>query len=159
MVDSFSQIKIVFLPKKTALRLQPFDAGNIQNFKVKHRKRLAKYVLARIDENSSATQIIKDVNILMAIQWAQEAWKEVTGTTIKNCFEKYGVVKSNDDLTEVEKVRELSLNMSSAEYVYFDADIASSEPMINDHEVDWRERLGEDCINDISTQSNVSEET
>ena len=159
MVDSFSQIKIIFLPKNTALRLQPFDAGNIQNFKVKHRKRLAKYVLARIDENSSATQIIKDVNILMAIQWAQEAWKEVTGTTIKNCFEKYGVVKSNDDLTEVEKVRELSLNMSSAEYAYFDADIPTSEPMINDHEVDWRERLGEDCINDISTQSNVSEET
>ena len=52
----------------------------------------------------------------MAIQWAKEAWKEVTGTTIKNCFEKCRVVKSNDDLMEVEEadlefealVRELS---------------------------------------------------
>ena len=123
------------------------------------RSSIGKGWLSMCSAESSATQRIKDVNILMAIQWAQEAWKEVTGTAIKNCFEKYGVVKSNDDLTEVEKVRELSLNMSSAEYVYFDADIASSEPMINDHEVDWRERLGEDCINDISTQSNVSEET
>ena len=123
------------------------------------RSSIGKGWLSMCSAESSATQRIKDVNILMAIQWAQEAWKEVTGTAIKNCFEKYEVVKSNDDLTEVEKVRELSLNMSSAEYVYFDADIVSSEPMINDHEVDWRERLGEDCINDISTQSNVSEET
>ena len=34
-----------------------------------------------------------------------------------------------------------------------------SEPMINEHEVDWRERFREDCINAITTQSNESEET
>ena len=49
--------------------------------------------------------------------------------------------------------------MSSIEYVYFDVDIPTSEPMINEHEVDWRESLQEDCINAITTQSNVSEET
>ena len=54
---------------------------------------LVKYVVGRIVENSSATQIIKDVNILIAIQWAQEAWKELTGTTIQNCFEKCRMVK------------------------------------------------------------------
>ena len=58
---------------------------------VKYRKRLVKYVLAGINEYSSATQAIKDVNILMAIRWAHKAWKEVTGTTIKNCFEKCGI--------------------------------------------------------------------
>ena len=68
MVDSFSQIKIIFLPKNTISRLQLLDAGIIQNFKVKYMKRLVKYVPARISENSSATRIIKDVNILMAIQ-------------------------------------------------------------------------------------------
>ena len=46
-------------------------------------------------------EIIKDVNILMAIQWAQETWKEVTGVT-KNCFEKCGIIK-NDDLMEIEE--------------------------------------------------------
>ena len=75
MVDSFSQIKIIFLPKNTTSRLQPLDAGIIQNFKVKYRKKLVKYVLAYINENSSATGIIMDVNILMAIQWTQEALK------------------------------------------------------------------------------------
>ena len=49
--------------------------------------------------------------------------------------------------------------MSSTEYVYFNADIPTSEPMINEHEVDWRERLREDCINVITTQSNVSQKT
>ena len=88
MIDSFSQIKIIFLPKNITSRLQPLDVGIIQNFKVKYRKRLVKYVLARINEYLSAIQISKDVNILIAIRWAQEARKEVTGTTIKNCFEK-----------------------------------------------------------------------
>ena len=96
MVDSFSQKRIIFLPKNTTSRLLPIDAGIIQNFKVKYKKKLVKYVFARINENSSATRIIKDRNILMAIQWEQEAWKEVTGTIIKNCFEKCAVVKSND---------------------------------------------------------------
>ena len=92
----------------------------------------------------------------------------MTGTTIKNCFGKCGVVKSNDDLMEVEKddlefevlVRELSSNMSAVEYVYFDVDIlATSEPMINEHEVDWREKFRVHCIKAITTQSNVNEET
>ena len=48
--------------------------------------------------------------------------------------------------------------MSATEDVYFDADVPTSEPMINEHEVDWRERLWEDCISVITTQSNVREE-
>ena len=71
-IDSFSQIKIIFLPKSTTSRLQPLDAGIIQKFKVKYRKRLAKYLHARSNEYSSTAQIIKDVNILMVIRWAQE---------------------------------------------------------------------------------------
>ena len=142
MVDSLSQIKIIFLPKNTTSRLQPPDAGINQNFKVKYRKRLVKYVL---NENSSKMRIIKDVNILMAIQWAQEAWKEATGTAIEICFEKCGVVKSNDDLMKVEEddlefealVRELSPDMSATDYVYFDANNPKSKPIINEHKVDW----------------------
>ena len=167
MVDLLSQIKIIFLHKNTTSgRLQPLDAGIIQNSSIKYRKRLVKYVLAKTNENSTATWSIKDVNILTAIQWAQESWKEVTGTT-KNCFEKCGEFKSNGDLMEVEEddlefealVRKLSPDISAVEYVYFDAHIPASKPMINEYNVDWRERLREDCINATPTQSNVSEET
>ena len=153
MIDSFSQITIIFLPTNTTSRLQPLDARIIQNFKVKDRKRLVKYVPARINEYSSAPQIIKDVNILMAIRWAQEAWKEVTGTTIKNCFEKCGIIK-NDDLMEIEEedlefealVQELCPDVSATEYVNFDVDIPASEPLINEHKIDWRQKSREDCI-------------
>ena len=69
MIDSFSQINIIFLSKNATSRLQPVDAGIIQNFKVKNRKKLVKYVPARINRNSSATYIIKNVHIPLTIQW------------------------------------------------------------------------------------------
>ena len=58
----------------------------------------------------------------MAIRWAQETWKEVTGTTIKNCFQKCGIMQ-NDDLMEIEEedlefkalVRELCPDVSATE--------------------------------------------
>ena len=49
--------------------------------------------------------------------------------------------------------------MSAAKYVYFDAKIPTSEPMISEHKVDWRERLQEDCISATTNQSNVSQKT
>ena len=64
-----------------------------------------------------------------------------------------------DDLEFQALVRGLSFDMSAAEYVYFDADVPTSEPMINEHEVDWQERLQGDCINTITTKSNVSKKT
>ena len=62
------------------LRTQPWHSGHLmlalfKTSKVKYGKRLVKYVLVRISGNSSATSIIKDGNILMGIQWAQEARK------------------------------------------------------------------------------------
>ena len=66
VIGQFPQIKIIFLPKNTTSRLQPLGAG-IQNFKVKYRKRLVEFVLARIQEDGSATQIVKDVDVLVAI--------------------------------------------------------------------------------------------
>ena len=48
--------------------------------------------------------------------------------------------------------------MSAGEYVYFDADIPTSEQVICEHDVDWRERLQEHCINVITIKSNVNKE-
>ena len=157
LIDQFSQIKIVFLPKNTTSRLQPLDAGIIQNFKVKYRKRLVKYVLARIQEDASATEIVKGVDVLMAIRWLQEAWKEVSNVTIKNCFEKCGV-KGEGDLMEVEDdddlefealVKEFTTDLSAEEYANFDDNVPASEPVINEFEVDWRQRVREESINAI----------
>ena len=163
-VDRFSQIKLVFLPKNTTSRLQPLDAGIIQSFKVKYRKRLVKYVLARIDKKESATEIVKNVDILQAIRWVQESWKEVTNATIKNCFEKCGIIKKDDELMDLEEddlefealLREFTPDVSALEYANFDADIQASEPMINDQDIDWRERVREDAINAVKNPVNLS---
>ena len=110
---------------------------------MKYRKRLVKYALARINEYSFATQIIKDVNILMAIRWAQEALKEVTGTTIKNCSEKCGIIKNNDLMENKEEdlelealVQELCPDVSATEHVIFQRCIPASKRLINEHKID-----------------------
>ena len=99
----------------------------------------------------------------MAIRWAQEVCKEVTGTTIINCFEKWRIIK-NDDLMEIEEedlefkalVQELCLNVLATEYVNFDTDIPASEPLINKHKIDWQQKSREDCINTVLNENNIA---
>ena len=96
-IGRFSHTKLVFLPKNTTSMLQSLDAGIIQNFKVKYWKRLIKYVLARFNEKKSASEIVKSLNVLQAIQWVQKSWKDVTNATIKNCLKKCGIVKRHEE--------------------------------------------------------------
>ena len=78
------------------------QTGIMQSFKMKGPKRLIKYVLARDSEKKSASEMVKSLNVLQAIQWIQESWKDVTNATIKDCFEKCGIVKRHEELMGVE---------------------------------------------------------
>ena len=156
MIGQFLQIKIVFLSKNSTSRLQPLDAVIIQNLKIKYRKRLVKYVLARIQEDASTTQIVKDVDILVAIRWIQEAWKEVSNLTIKDCFEKCDI-KGDNELLEVEKDDDLEFEalvkeFTTVKYANFDANVPASEPMINEFEIDWLQRVRDDSIKAIQNR-------
>ena len=126
---------------------------------------MIKCVLARVNEKKSASEIVKSLNVLQTIQWVQESWKDVTNATIKNCFEKFGIVKRHEELTEVEDeddlefaalVREFTPDISASEYVNFDADLQASEPMINNQEIGWRERAREDAINAVQNPTHPS---
>ena len=64
-----------------------------------------------------------------------------------------------EDLDFEALVRELSSDISAAEYVNFDADIPASEPMIDEHEIDWQQKIREDCTNAIMNPNTLSEET
>ena len=59
LIDINCNINIVFLPKNTTSRLQPLDAEIIQSFKTKYRKKLMRYVIARINDDLFASEIEK----------------------------------------------------------------------------------------------------
>ena len=75
LIDMYNNIKIVFLPKNAMSRLQPLDAGIVQSFRTKHRKKLMHYVIARINDDLFASKIAKCIDILQAITWVADAWK------------------------------------------------------------------------------------
>ena len=166
LIDKFSNIKIVFLPKNTTSRLQPLDAGIIQSFKSKYRKKLMRYVIARVKDDLLASEITKQIDVLQAIEWVAKAWDEVTPETIKNCFSKCGFSKkpceSEDDLVDeefLELFNELTdSEMTAEEYIDFDIETCTSIPIVNSDEVDWKVSSVEKCVNEyLRKESGVSD--
>ena len=86
LIGKFSNIKIVFLPKKTTSGLQPLDAGITQSFKVKYRQKLMQYVLVWISNDRCPSETANTIYILQAIQWIVNALKGVSDNTTKNYF-------------------------------------------------------------------------
>ena len=66
--NKYSNIKIIFLPANTTSKLQPLDLGIIQNFKLHYRKLFLQYIISRIDDCETVTDIAKSLNILAAVQ-------------------------------------------------------------------------------------------
>ena len=89
---TYSNIKIIFLPPNTTSMLQPLDLGIIKKCKVYYRKLLMRFILAKIETCTSASELLQSVNVLHAIRWVADAWKSVGKTTIKKCFRKPGIL-------------------------------------------------------------------
>ena len=151
-VGKYTNVKIAFLPKKTTSRLPPLDAGIMKNVKVKYRKKLLGHVIARISNDCSASHIAKEIDILQAITWVAAAWKEVSETTIKNCFVKRSIVQQvaenqgseelDDEFAELFKelteMNETANNFTAEEYIDSDNEISSFHPPMNLKMVDWK---------------------
>ena len=158
LIDMYINIKTVFLPKNTTLRLQPLDAGIIQSFKSKYRKTLMRYVIARAKEDLLASEIAKGVDVLQVITWVAGAWKEVSVTTIKNCFSKCEIIRegqsgSEENICDEEfdaLFKELAADsecyMTVEEYIDFDLKTYSTLLAINANMVDWRISFVQNCV-------------
>ena len=98
LADKFSNIKICFLPANTTSKLQPLDLGIIQSFKVHYRHLFLRYVLSKIDECEKASDVVKSINILIALRWAAKAWSLVKPETITKCFRKAGILNVDHEV-------------------------------------------------------------
>ena len=58
------------------------------NFKQHYHKLLMRFVLSKIEECSTAREVVKSLNILHAIRRTSQAWNEVTSDVIKNVSER-----------------------------------------------------------------------
>ena len=166
--DGFSNIKVAFLPKNTTSRLQPLDAGIIENFKVYYRKLLVRHTLSAInDSDDNASKICESVNVLLAIRWTKQAWEQVSAATIKNCFKHCGAMptESEEELTDpfadldtqesdVANLDELLTSLNSgttaAEYLDPEDDLCTCFTFDETEKSDWREGLRAEVVTDGS---------
>ncbi|XP_070211698.1 tigger transposable element-derived protein 6-like [Littorina saxatilis] len=97
-----SNVSFVMLPPNTTSRLQPLDAGIIQNVKLLYRKSLLRHILFEMEKDATSTgpTLAKSVNLLHAVMWLKKAWQEVRVSTITKCFKKCGF--SADDTTSTD---------------------------------------------------------
>lgn len=90
-----SNIKIQFLPANTTSKLQPLDQGIIRNFKCIYRKEVVCRMLSDMEK-----KVATKITVLDAIRMATKSWKNVSPTTIANCFKKSGFSVEFNDLQE-----------------------------------------------------------
>ena len=166
----FSNITVQFLPKNTTSKSQPLDAGIIANWKVLYRKRMLRYVCSQVDGEKNASEIVKSINVLMAIEWGRQAWNDVRQSTITKCFQKTGLYPRDepieDDPFEGEELANLKTIMdrihaecSVEEYVSYDDDTAICAGLIDPSNPNWRSEVRNELLDDDPDVQFVSEDT
>lgn len=98
--EFLKNIHIEFLPPNSTSILQPLDMGIIRNLKMLYRNELTKHVLESVERSiysktTNAQEISSKISILQAIQLVAKSWKEISSSTIQNCFSHCGMKVPN----------------------------------------------------------------
>nr|CCA17365.1 jerky putative [Albugo laibachii Nc14] len=95
--EAFSHVELRMFPPSTTAFLQPQDAGIISSFKAQIRKIQHHYIADRFDDvmrriSDTGDDCVEkeidsffNVDVLVAMRWAETAWSKVTRTTILHC--------------------------------------------------------------------------
>ena len=77
------------------------DAGIIAAVKKRYRRKLYERALDLMDEDDTTN--LYRVDLLCAIEWMTEIWKDIESTTIHNCWCKTALVSTSQLTPEVEQ--------------------------------------------------------
>ena len=96
---NMSNVTLKFLPPNTTCHCQPMDQGIIQSMKLKYYKQQLSHMIQIMDSDKTigGSDILKSINLLQAITWLANAWRDVDATTICKCFAKCSLNESPTD--------------------------------------------------------------
>lgn len=89
-------IHVIFMPPNVTSLIQPLDQGIIRAAKAHYRTQLVRKMIKAVEQDTSAIEFSKSIDLLKACHMLKRSWFLVTPSTIKNCFKKAGFI-SNDD--------------------------------------------------------------
>lgn len=95
-LEQLSNVNVAFFPANATSLLQPLDGGIIKTIKAAYRNELLTFVIQRIEEDKTVTDIIKSVDVLRAITWISTAVNSVKSSTVQKCFKRCHFVKVPD---------------------------------------------------------------
>ncbi|XP_054629702.1 tigger transposable element-derived protein 4-like [Dunckerocampus dactyliophorus] len=139
MTSSLFELFMRNLNKKMQRQLYcPMDQGIIQAAKLKFRKRQLRSIIHQMEQEPSLTppELMRNTDIVKAINWVDRAWKDTSPETIQKCFTKCGVgpqdfeageeqVKAEEPGDELDAVCQKELKMSLEELVGVDELLAT----------------------------------
>jgi hypothetical protein len=76
--------------------LQPLDQGIIKAFKARYREQMLKSLVTRIEQFDSVAELCKEINVLDALNWINESWKETRIEKVSKCFKSSGFPISSE---------------------------------------------------------------
>ena len=145
-VKGLKNVTLFFLPPNTTSKTQPMDQGVIRSLKHSYRK----LVIARHLRAIEKKREMEKMTVLDGMHYLQQAWNNVTETTIANCYRKAGFktiddTEITDDIeTEIEEgplddlplARLVGANFTLSDYVSVDDDLPTCKTLTDEAIVD-----------------------
>ncbi|GBL96618.1 hypothetical protein AVEN_207785-1 [Araneus ventricosus] len=90
-------VKLLFLPPNTTLKLQPLDHGIIKCFKIEYRQCVLRHVITRMDGSESASGLSKKISVGDALDCIKTSREKIGQEMITKCFVSCGISSREDE--------------------------------------------------------------